>query len=129
MSFTISIDEAFFLHAAALQAFGGTPGLRDLGLLESALAQPLATFEGKSVYESDWDRIAALGRSLICNHPFVDGNKRVGFAAMCVVLRRSGFELVCSPDEGEKTTLDIASGNMKREAVAAWLETRSVRIS
>ena len=129
MNFTLTVDEALALHAAALEAYGGTPGLRDRGLLESALAQPLATFGGQSVYSSIWDRVASLGISMVCNHAFVDGNKRIGFAAMAIVLRRNGYELACSADDGERTILAVALGTLKPEGLAKWLEGHSLDVS
>lgn len=122
---TITIDEALALHEAALEAYGGAAGLRDRGLLESALAQPLATFGGRPLYTTLWDKVAALGRSLICNHAFADGNKRVGFAAMAIVLLRNGYELTCSVDGGEAAIQAVASGELAREGLAEWLEAYS----
>lgn len=126
MKETLTIEEVYALHAAALEAFGGMPGLRDLGMLESALAQPLMSFGGQSVYNSLWEKTASLGRSLVCNHAFVDGNKRVGFAAMAVVLRFNGYELVCTSDDAERMVLDIATGRFDLLQIAAWLEKHAV---
>lgn len=126
MKETLTVEEVLALHAAALDAFGGMPGLRDSGLLDSALAQPLMTFGGQSVYESLWEKVASLGRSLVCNHAFVDGNKRVGFAAMAVLLRFHGFELICTSDDTEQTVLDIATGRLNLQAIAGWLEAHAV---
>ncbi len=127
MKETLTVDEALLLHAAALARYGGRDGMRDRGLLESALAQPLASFQGQDLHPTLWDKAAALGRSLIANHPFVDGNKRVGFVAMDVVLQRHGYRLECSPDEGEQITLGVAAGAVKREELAAWLQSHCVR--
>jgi death-on-curing protein len=128
MKDTLSKEEAIALHAAAIERFGGMPGLRDADLLDSALAQPLATFGGQSLYSSIWDKVAALGRSLICNHAFIDGNKRLGFAAMAIVLRRHGWELDCDPDDGERAMLAVAAGQMHREELAKWLEATSIKL-
>jgi death-on-curing protein len=125
----LNLGEVSFLHAAGLQAFGGTEGLRDRGLLESAIAEPFATFAQQELYSSLWDKVAALGRSLICNHPFVDGNKRVGFAAMSVVLKRNGYDLVCTADEGETMVLNVATSAINRHDLAAWLEQHSIKIA
>jgi len=122
MSRTLNVEEALALHSMALQAYGGRPGIRDRGMLESALAQPLASFGGRSLYAEPWEATAALGYSLVCNHPFVDGNKRVGFAAMAVVLLRGGWKLACTADEIEATMLALAAGQLSREDLALWLE-------
>lgn len=128
MKETLTNEEIHALHAAALEAYGGMPGLRDAGMLDSALAQPLMTFGGQSVYNSLWDKVAALGRSLVCNHAFVDGNKRVGFAAMAVILRFNGYDLDCSTEESEQMVLRVATGELKADGIAKWLESHAVRI-
>jgi death-on-curing protein len=92
-----------------------------LGALESALAQPRMTFGGRELYPSTVDKAVALGYSLIQNHPFLDGNKRTGHAAMEVFLFLNGFEMQASVDEQERIVLQVASGEMDREAFARWL--------
>lgn len=111
-------DEVVELHRRSLQQFGGRPGLRDDGLLDSAVAQPHAAFGGQELYPSLAQKAAAFGFSLINNHPFVDGNKRAGFAALAVFLELNGKQLVCSADEGEAVVLAVASGTMERDQLA-----------
>src|SRR2546426_10931368 len=94
-------EEVIELHRRGLERFGGMPGLRDEGLLDSALAQPRATFGGEELHPALSAKAAALAFSLINNHPFVDGNKRVGFAALAVFLELNSRRLICSSDEGE----------------------------
>ncbi len=96
-------------------------GVLNLGALESALAQPRMTFGGRELYPAIADKAAALGYSLIQNHPFLDGNKRTGHAAMEVFLFLNGFEIQSSVDEQERIVLQVASGEMDREAFTAWL--------
>jgi death on curing protein len=96
-------------------------GVLNLGALESALAQPRMTFGGRELYLSIVDKAAALGYSLIQNHPFLDGNKRTGHAAMEVFLLLNGFEIQSSLDEQERIVLEVASGEMDREAFTLWL--------
>ena len=84
---SLSLEEALFVHARLIEHSGGSLGLRDRGALESALAQPQASFGGQLLYPDVVDRAAALGHALISNHPFIDGNKRVGHAAMALYLR------------------------------------------
>ena len=78
--------QILLLHEQLLQEFGGTPGVRDEGLLDSALAAPFQTFDGQSLYPSVQAKAAQLGFGLVCNHPFVDGNKRIGTHVMLVFL-------------------------------------------
>jgi death-on-curing protein len=98
-----------------LEASGGSDGLRDLGLLESALAQPRASFGGIDLHASLPAKAAALAFSLALNHAFLDGNKGVAHAAMAVFLLLNGLEIVASVDEQERLMLELAAGNMTRE--------------
>lgn len=95
--------------------------MRDLGALESALAQPCATFDGQDLYPTLADKTAALGFSLIQNHPFVDGNKRIGHAAMETFLVLNGHELTVGVDEAERTILSVAAGTCSRERFTTWV--------
>lgn len=80
----LSVNQIIRLHEALIEAFGGTDGLRDEGMLQSALAAPFQTFDGESIYPSLQAKAAQLGFGLVCNHPFLDGNKRIGAHAMLV---------------------------------------------
>ena len=90
-------------------------------MLESALAQPRQTFGGTELYPTLVEKATALCFSLIKNHPFVDGNKRVGHAAMEVFLVLNGYEIKASLEEQEQVILDVAAGKMSREAFTEWL--------
>ncbi len=118
----LSFGEVVHLHQALLKESGGAAGIRDLGALESALAQPRATFGGVDLHASVVAKAAALGFSLALNHPFIDGNKRVAHAAMEVFLVLNGHELGGSVDEHERMMLTLAAGERTREELAAWLE-------
>jgi death-on-curing protein len=97
--------------------------------LESSVLQPLQVFGGEELYPSLIEKAAALGYFLIQNHPFVDGNKRIGHAAMETLLILNGFEVAASVDEQEATILAVASGVSSREAFTAWLVEHVARIS
>lgn len=118
----LSLGEVVELHRALLQQSGGAPGIRDLGLLESALAQPRATFSGEDLHPTLTAKAAAVGFSLALNHPFVDGNKRVAHAAMEVFLLLNGVVLDAEIDEQERLMLSLAGGHMSREQLTTWLE-------
>lgn len=92
-----------------------------MGALESALAQPYMTFAGKDLYSTVPDKAAAIGFSIILNHPFIDGNKRIGHAAMETFLILNGMELIASVDEQEQIILAVASSQLGREEFTAWL--------
>ena len=113
--FFLTIDIVLEVHAQAISRFGGSPGLRDRALLESAVAAPQATYEGVSVY-ADGIEIAAAYLFYLCrNHPFVDGNKRVALGACLVFLRLNGFHPLPDAPEWELLTLDIAASKLDRD--------------
>lgn len=99
-----------------------------MAALESALAQPHMTFGGKDLYPTLVEKAAALGSSLISNHPFVDGNKRIGHAAMEVFLFLNGYEIDAPVDEQEQVILQLAAGELERRECTGWLRTHVVEI-
>jgi death on curing protein len=117
----MTLGEVVELHQRLLVQSGGAPGIRDLGLLESALSQPSATFDGIDLHQTVVDKAAALGFALVANHAFVDGNKRVGHAAMEVFLVLNGYEIDAAVDEQERLMLAVASGSLDRAELARWL--------
>ena len=117
----LTLGEVVALQQRALSQAGGAAGIRDLGLLESALAQPKATFDGIDLHPTLTEKAAALGFALVANHAFVDGNKRIGHAAMEVFLIMNGLEIDASVEEQERLMLDIASGQRQRHELAEWL--------
>jgi death-on-curing protein len=125
----LTLGEVVDLHRALIAQSGGSPGIRDLHLLDSALAQPKATFGGADLHPSLTDKAAALCVSLIQNHPFVDGNKRVGHAAMATFLMLNGLEIVASVDEEEEIILRVAQGAIDRPFMADWLMTHTVPVT
>jgi len=119
----LALAEVLELQRLVLEQSGGLQGVRDLGGLESALAQPRMAFGGQELYPSLAEKAAALGFSLVCNHPFLDGNKRAGHAAMETFLVLNGCELTAGVDEQEQVILQLAAGGLKREEFAAWVQT------
>jgi death on curing protein len=118
----LTLEEVLELHRLVLAQSGGPNGVRDLGGLDSALAQPQMIFSGQELYPSLAEKAAALGFSLVCNHPFLDGNKRVGHAAMETFLVLNGWELAADVAEQEQVILRLAGGNLKREELTAWVQ-------
>lgn len=117
----LSFGEVVELHQKIFAQSGGASGVRDVGLIESALAQPRATFDGVDLHPTIADKAAALGFALVANHPFLDGNKRVGHAAMEVFLVLNGFEIAAPVDEQERIMLDVAAGILNRARLSEWL--------
>ncbi len=117
----LALAEVVELHRRLLEATGGAPGIRDLGALESAIAQPKATFGGVDLYPTLVEKAAALGLSLVQGHPFVDGNKRVGHAAMETFLVLNGAEVDAQVGDQERVMLDLAAGRIDRSQLTDWL--------
>lgn len=116
-------DKVMQLHTRMINETGGADHVRDMGLLESALESPFATFGGVELYPTLADKAARLGYSLMCNHPFVDGNKRIGVYAMLIFLQVNGAALTCRNSDVISIGLGVASGAMKYEALLAWVHT------
>ena len=125
----LALSEALELHRRLIEISGGAHGVRDLGLLESALAQPRLTFDGHELYTDAIAKAGAVGFSLIQNHAFVDGNKRIGHAVMETFLMLNGYEIAAHVDEQERVILDVASGLRSREQLTAWLQSKCVRLT
>ena len=117
------------IHADLLQRYGGEPGLRDVGLLESALAQPKMTFDGKYVHKTLFDKTAAYGFHVCKNHPFVDGNKRVAFVLMDIFLQKNGREIISPEEEVYKMMMNLASGKLTKVQLSSWLKEHSARLT
>jgi len=117
----LTLGEVVALHRAVIESTGGAAGIRDLAGLESALAQPRATFGGSDLHATLPAKAAALGYSLALNHPFLDGNKRVAHAAIEVFLTLNSLDLVADVDEQEQVMLDLAAGRSRREELELWL--------
>ena len=122
----LGLGDILELYRRIMEETGGATGVRDISGLQSALAQPRMTFEGNDLYPSVAAKAAALGFSLIMNHPFLDGNKRVGHAAMELFLLMNGQEIAAEVDEQQETILRVAKGEMRREQFLSWLELHLV---
>ena len=120
----LALSEVLRLHSDLVAETGGATGVRDLGRIRAALAQPMATFDGEELYPTIVDKAAALGFALVQGHAFIDGNKRIGHAAMEVFLVLNGFDLNESVDEQERAILSVASGTMSRDEFTTWLAAR-----
>lgn len=122
----LTLNELLQLHRRLIEQFGGSAGIRNMGALESALAQPRMTFGGEDLYPTIVEKASALGFSLIGSHPFVDGNKRTGHAALEIFLILNGYEIDASVDEQEDIILQLAAGQLERRAFTGWLHAHVV---
>jgi death-on-curing protein len=119
-------EQVLFIQSRLVTETGGSHGVRDPGLLESAVARPRATFDGKELYPDLFTKTAALMDSLINNDPFLDGNKRTGITADGLFLLLNGWKLTASPEDLETITLRVASEGMQITALASWLRKNTV---
>jgi len=119
-------SQVLTLHQRIMAQSGGADGVRDVGALESAIAQPEMSYDEQDLYPTLIDKVGALGFSLINNHPFVDGNKRIGHAAIEVTLLMNGYEIKASVDAQETTILAVAAGEMDRVGFLHWLQQHVV---
>ena len=113
--------QILMLHEQLINETGGTHGLRDEGMLESALAAPFQEFQSFSPYPTIQQKAARLGYGLVMNHSFVDGNKRIGAHAMIVLLVLNGIELKYTQEELSEVILDLAAGIQKYEDLLQWI--------
>jgi death-on-curing protein len=118
----LDVDDIIELHASQLELFGGGAGLRDQGLLESAVAQPQASFGGHLAHDGLFAMAAAYLFHLVSNHPFVDGNKRIGLIAALVFLDLNGVSIAHPTEALYELTMGVAEGRIDKAAVAAELE-------
>ena len=123
----LSLPEILRLHEALIESSGGARGVRDIKALESSIHQPRLTFNQTDLYPDIVNKAAALCFFLVLNHPFIDGNKRVGHAAMEIFLLLNGFELKASIDEQEKTILALAEGKLDRVSFTEWVNGHTIK--
>ena len=119
---------ALLLHSLIAQESGGSTGIRDLGLLDSALQSAFQTFDGKDLYPTKTEKAARLGYSLISNHAFVDGNKRIGVHVMLAFLEFNGIHMKFSDEELVEFGLGVASGDIGYEDVLVWINEHAINI-
>ena len=121
-------DKVLLLHQLMAEATGGSVGVRDEGLLDSALASAFATFDGAELYPSKEEKAAKLGYSLISNHAFVDGNKRIGVYVMLSFLELNGVSVNATDEDVIRLGLGVADGSMHYEEILSWIrEHKSTR--
>ncbi len=118
-------DEVLLIHADQIERYGGALGVRDNGLLESAIAQPQATFGGQWLHPTLFEMASAYLFHLVENHPFLDGNKRVGTAAAIVFLKINGLNIQVTDEEMTNFVLEIAQGRTNKSAIAEFLRSHA----
>jgi death-on-curing protein len=122
----LSVEQVLRLHVHQIGRFAGGKGLKDRGALEAAVARPRATFGGEDLYADVASKTAALMHSLVMNHPFVDGNKRVGAMAAELFVEINERKLLASDEDFEEITLAVARGEVDAGRLAIWFRQRIV---
>ncbi len=118
-------EQVLFIHYRLIEETGGSHGIRDIQMLQSAVARPMATFSKKDLYSGLFLKAAALMHSIIKKHPFVDGNKRTAITAASIFLLRNSCRLTASNKELERFTLKVAAEDVELQEIAGWLERHS----
>ncbi|WP_114793025.1 type II toxin-antitoxin system death-on-curing family toxin [Niabella yanshanensis] len=121
----ITLETILKIHRFSILKYGGADGVRDIGLLQSSIARPFQTIDGRELYESAFEKAAALYESLVANHPFIDGNKRTGFLAMVALIEYYGFLLIASEDEAYDFTIKVSTGQVAFDDIVKWLKENS----
>jgi len=124
----ISKESVLRIHELSIAKYGGSEGIRDEGLLESALARPYQTFDGANLYPTAYEKAAAVAESLIINHPFVDGNKRTGFLTMLAILSEGNLVITVPNDAIYDFTIAISTGDLKFEQLVEWLKANTASL-
>lgn len=123
----LSFAEILEIHEDQLERYGGETGIRDVGLLKSALSMPSATYGGEFLHSDIYEMAAAYIFHIVQNHPFVDGNKRTGAVAALVFLILNGYNFEAPEDEFAKTILDVASGKFSKPEIALFVRRWTVK--
>lgn len=118
----LTLEQVLIIHTDQIERYGGSHGLRDLGLLESAVFRPQSSFGGEELYPTILDKAAALTHSLLLNHSFVDGNKRTAVASLLVFLKLNKVKLVCSGEELIAFAMWVENKKPSLEEIAGWIE-------
>ena len=129
MPLFLTLDEVLMIHADQIEHYGGSPGVRDLGLLQSAIAQPQASFGGQLLHSSVFEMASAYLFHLVNNHPFVDGNKRVGTAAALVFLEMNDIEVTVAEDDLAAFVLEVAQGRKEKLEITNYLRQNASKSS
>ena len=124
----VPIELVKLIHSNQIRLYGGRPGIRDRGLLESALAQPKMSAGGRPIYKAIFDKAAAYGFHLCKNHPFVDGNKRVVFVVMYIFTYTNGFIIESTEEEAYTMMMRLADGKLSKQDLSKWLKEHSMKL-
>jgi death-on-curing protein len=118
----IEISEVEKIHDILIERFGGAKGIRDRGILESAIGRPSQTFDGKDLYPDPVDKASAIFESIVSNHPFVDGNKRTAYVLMRLILKNHKLDINAAENEKYDFVIKAAKGELTFDKIKNWIE-------
>ena len=124
-----TVRQVLILHERMIQKYGGSSGVRDMGMLESAIGRPFATFGGEDLYSDVFMKAGAFIQSIVKNHPFIDGNKRTAFSGTIVFLLAGGVIVSAGTNQVVKFMLRVANENLSVDEIAAWLKKHTTNVS
>ena len=124
----VRIQEVLAIHEQVVKIHGGSAGIRDIGGLKSAIARPFQSFGGEDLYPTAFDKAAAIGESIIMNHPFVDGNKRTGYVLMEILLRVDSKKIIATDEGLYQFVISISTGEFHFEQITEWLKANTAAI-
>lgn len=119
----ISIKEVEIIHNILIDKFGGSKGIRDIGLLESALARPFATFDNNDLYPNPTEKASAILESIVINHPFIDGNKRTAYTLMRLILLENGLDIFASQESKYDLVISASTGKFRFDEIKNWIQS------
>ncbi len=122
----ITLEIVIGVHAVLIKRYGGSPGIRDEGALQSAVNRPYQTFDGQELYKTTVEKAAALIESLLKNHPFIDGNKRTGYVMMRILLRKDQKDIQATEEEKYDFVINIANGKSEYKEIKQWIKEKLV---
>ncbi len=120
----IELRDVLNIHNILIDKFGGSKGVRDQGSLESAINRPFASFDNQDLYPTPSDKAAAILESILINHPFVDGNKRIAYVLMRLILLDNGLDLVANQEDKYKMVISASTGDIRFDDIKKWIVTR-----
>lgn len=124
----ITYDDVLLWHENSIRDFGGSQGIRDKGMLESALQRPYSTFGGEILYPTPFLQAASILESILKNHPFIDGNKRTAWIACVTLLLKAEIDLTLTPSEAYDFVIKVATSHLELEDVALYLKLHSTSL-
>ncbi len=124
----IKVELVITIHELLIEKYGGIQGIRDSKGLDSAIIRPFMTFDQQELYPTPVSKAAALIESLICNHPFLDGNKRIGYVMMRFFLLQNKLDIKATQSEKYDFVIKIANGQIQFDQILAWIEEKGKEV-